>query len=84
MGIIQNLWLKRTSLKKNIKELIVTCMHEHLIAMIEHVDAFIALLGRLGTLEEIFTVVSWAQLKIHKKPIRLLDVNHYYSLLMIL
>lgn len=59
-------------------------MHEHLIAMIEHADAFIALLGGLGTLEEIFTVVSWAQLKIRQKPIRLLNVNHYYSLLMIL
>lgn len=55
-------------------------MHKRLIAMIEHVDAFIALQGGLDTLEEIFTIASWAQLNINQKPIRLIDVNHYYSL----
>ena len=69
--------------KTNCKELIVTCMHERLITMIKHVDAFIALPAGLGTLEEIFTIASWAQLSIHQEPIELLDVNNYYGLLII-
>jgi hypothetical protein len=48
-------------------------------AMFNHVDAFIALLGGLGTLEEIFYISSWAQLHIHHKPISLLNVNGFYD-----
>lgn len=49
--------------------------------MIGHADALIVLPRGLGTLEEIFTITSWTQLNIHQKPIGLLDVNHYYGLL---
>lgn len=49
--------------------------------MIGHADALIVLSGRLDTLKEIFTITSWTQLNIHQKPIGLLDVNHYYGLL---
>jgi uncharacterized protein (TIGR00730 family) len=45
----------------------------------KHVDAFIALPGGLGTLEEIFHISSWAQLHIHHKPIGLLNVNGFYD-----
>ena len=45
--------------------------------MFAHVDAFIALPGGLGTLEEIFHIFSWAQLNIHHKPIGLLNVNGF-------
>jgi uncharacterized protein (TIGR00730 family) len=48
-------------------------------AMFNHTDAFIALLGGLGTLKEIFHISSWAQLHIHHKPIGLLDVNDFYD-----
>jgi uncharacterized protein (TIGR00730 family) len=47
--------------------------------MFNHVDAFIALPGGLGTLEEIFHISSWAQLHIHHKPIGLLNVNGFYD-----
>jgi len=47
--------------------------------MFEHVDAFIAFLVGLGTLEEIFYISSWAQLNIHQKPIDLLNVNGFYD-----
>ena len=46
--------------------------------MLEKSDAFIALLGGYGTLEEIFQIVSWAQLNIHHKPIDLLNVNNFF------
>jgi hypothetical protein len=48
-------------------------------AMFNHADAFIALPGGLGTLEEIFYIFSWAQLHIHHKPIGLLNVNGFYD-----
>jgi uncharacterized protein (TIGR00730 family) len=51
-------------------------------AMFDHVDAFIALSGGLGTLEEIFHIFSWAQLNIHQKPIGLLNVNGFYDTLL--
>ncbi|KAK0574019.1 hypothetical protein LWI29_017057 [Acer saccharum] len=47
---------------------IVSSMHERKAEMINHVDAFIVLLGGLGTLEELFEVTSWAQLKTIKNP----------------
>ena len=52
-------------------------MSDRLNAMFNHVDAFIALPGGLGTLEEIFHIFSWAHLHIHHKPISLLNVNDF-------
>ena len=54
-------------------------MFDRLNAMFNHIDAFIALLGDLGTLEEIFYILFWAQLQIHHKPIGLLNVNGFYN-----
>ncbi|KAL3565209.1 hypothetical protein D5086_033255 [Populus alba] len=51
------------------EELQVPTMSYRLNAMFNHVDAFIALLDGLGTLEELFHISSWAQLHIHNKPI---------------
>ena len=50
--------------------------------MFNHADAFIALPGGLGTLEEIFHISSWAQLHIHHKPMGLLNVNGFYDKLL--
>ena len=60
------------------KELQVPTMSDRLNDMFSHADAFIALPGGLGTLEEIFHISSWAQLHIHHKPIGLLNVNGFY------
>ncbi|XVF30752.1 hypothetical protein REPUB_Repub16aG0085600 [Reevesia pubescens] len=54
-------------------------MHERMNIMIENTDAFIALPGGFGTLEEIFQIASWAQLNIYKKPIGVLNVNGFYD-----
>jgi uncharacterized protein (TIGR00730 family) len=54
-------------------------MSDRMNAMFDHADAFIALLGGLGTLEEIFHISSWAHLNIHQKPIGLLNVNGFYD-----
>lgn len=58
---------------------IVTTMHERKAMMAERSDAFLALPGGIGTLEELFEVWTWRQLGYHDKPIGLLDVDGYYT-----
>ena len=58
---------------------IVTTLHERKAVMAELSDAFVALPGGLGTLEELAEVVSWAQLGLHAKPIGLLGVRGYWD-----
>ena len=61
---------------------VVDTLHERKAEMADLADAFIALPGGLGTLEELSEVVSWAQLELHRKPIGLLDVGDYWALLL--
>ena len=56
-------------------------MHARKARMAELADAFIALPGGYGTFEELFEVITWAQLGIHRKPIGLLNVAGYFNAL---
>ena len=58
---------------------IVGSMHERKALMAELSDAFIALPGGIGTLEETFEMLTWAQLGFHPKPVALLDVGGFFS-----
>lgn len=58
---------------------VVDGMHARKARMAELSDAFIALPGGLGTLEELFEVWTWGQLGYHGKPLGLLDVNGFYA-----
>jgi uncharacterized protein (TIGR00730 family) len=58
---------------------VVGSMHERKALMADLADAFIALPGGIGTLEELFEVFTWAHLGLHRKPLGLLDVNDYYA-----
>ena len=58
---------------------IVENMHERKRIMAEHADAFLALPGGIGTLEEFFEVWTWRQLGYHDKPVGLLNLNGYYD-----
>ncbi|MBB1520419.1 LOG family protein [Aquipseudomonas guryensis] len=58
---------------------VVDGMHARKARMAELADAFIALPGGLGTLEELFEVWTWGQLGYHGKPLGLLDVNGFYQ-----
>ena len=58
---------------------VVDTMHERKRRMAELSDAFVALPGGLGTLEELFEVWTWALLGIHAKPVALLDVRGYWA-----
>ena len=58
---------------------IVENMHERKRIMAEHADAFLALPGGIGTLEELFEVWTWRQLGYHNKPVGLLNMNGFYD-----
>ena len=58
-------------------------MHERKQRMADLADAFVALPGGLGTLEEIFETLTWAQLGIHLKPCGLLNVEGYFEPLLV-
>ncbi|MFQ6670373.1 hypothetical protein Gotur_035322 [Gossypium turneri] len=57
-------------------------MHQRKAEMARQADAFIALPGGYGTLEELLEVITWAQLGIHRKPVGLLNVDGYYNSLL--
>jgi uncharacterized protein (TIGR00730 family) len=54
-------------------------MHERKAVMAELSDGFVAMPGGIGTMEEFFEVLSWAQLGLHEKPCGLLNVSGYYD-----
>lgn len=63
---------------------IVSDMHERKAEMARQSDAFIALPGGYGTMEEVLEMITWSQLGIHKKPVGLLNVDGYYNSLLAL
>lgn len=58
---------------------VVQTMHERKALMAELSDGFIALPGGFGTMDEFHEILTWRQLRIHDKPIGLLNVNGYYD-----
>ena len=80
IGIIPTNLFSREVAHTGLTQLIETNgMHERKALMAEHSDAFIALPGGLGTLEELAEVATWRQIGIHDKPLGLVDVAGYYS-----
>lgn len=61
---------------------IVGSMHRRKAVMTDLSDAFIALPGGFGTLDELFEAITWAQIGLHQKPIGLLNVDGYYDMLL--
>ena len=61
---------------------VVDTMHERKALMADLADAFIALPGGIGTLDELFEVLTWAQLGLHTKPVGLLDRDGYFDSLL--
>ncbi|CAB4312548.1 unnamed protein product [Prunus armeniaca] len=62
--------------------LIVSDMHERKAEMARQADAFIALPGGYGTMEELLEMITWSQLGIHDKPVGLLNIDGYYDCLL--
>ncbi len=80
IGVMPQALVDREIGHTGISELrVVGSMHERKAVMEDLSDAFIALPGGAGTLEELFEVYTWAQLGLHDKPCGLLDVEDYFS-----
>ncbi|MGV3754254.1 MAG: TIGR00730 family Rossman fold protein [Verrucomicrobiota bacterium] len=80
IGVIPEALLARELGHRGVTELrVVNTMHERKAMMAELADAFIALPGGIGTFEEFFEVLTWAQLGIHHKPCGLINTRRYYQ-----
>jgi uncharacterized protein (TIGR00730 family) len=79
-GVIPRALVDREIAHRDVMDMrVVGSMHERKALMAELSDAFVALPGGIGTLEELFEVYTWAQLGLHSKPCALLNVAGYYD-----
>ena len=79
-GVIPAAFVDREVAHRGLSDLrIVKSMHERKAVMGDLSDGFIAMPGGIGTMEEFFEVLSWAQLGLHDKPCGLLNVDGYYK-----
>ena len=82
VGIIPKFLKEKEVAHNGLTELIeVSTMHERKELMEKQSDGFLALPGGFGTIEEIFEMVTWGQLRIHEKPCGFLNVNGFYDLI---
>jgi hypothetical protein len=80
IGVIPDALEAREIGHRDITELrVVGSMHERKLQMANLSDAFIALPGGVGTIEEVIEIFTWLQLGLHRKPVALLDVNGYWT-----
>jgi uncharacterized protein (TIGR00730 family) len=78
-GVIPEVLQSREIAHRGLTELhVVASMHDRKATMASLADAFVALPGGLGTLEELFEVWTWGLLGLHRKPCALLDVQGFY------
>lgn len=79
-GVIPRTLLQRELAHPGIEDLrVVDSMHERKALMAELADAFLALPGGYGTLDELFEIVTWAQLGLHAKSIGLLNTAGFFT-----
>jgi uncharacterized protein (TIGR00730 family) len=84
IGLLPNFLRSKEIAHKQLTELIlVDTMHERKTKMNDLSDGVIALPGGFGTLDELFEMLTWAQLGLHKKPIAILNIDGYFDSLII-
>src|SRR5262249_59076953 len=80
IGVIPDFLVDREHMLLRVQERIITPdMHARKWTMFERADAFVALPGGIGTLEELVEQMTWAQLRRHKKPILVLNVDRFWD-----
>ncbi|MDE0598671.1 MAG: TIGR00730 family Rossman fold protein [Dokdonia donghaensis] len=80
IGVIPAFLQIKEVVHTGLTELIVNeTMHERKMKLQELSDGFITLPGGFGTMEELFEVLTWSQLALHKKPVGMLNVNGFYD-----
>uniref|UniRef100_A0A452ZPZ0 Cytokinin riboside 5'-monophosphate phosphoribohydrolase n=1 Tax=Aegilops tauschii subsp. strangulata TaxID=200361 RepID=A0A452ZPZ0_AEGTS len=84
-GVIPRALMPVEILGESVGEVkVVSDMHERKAEMARRSEAFIALPGGYGTMEELLEMITWSQLGIHNKPVGLLNVDGYYDTLLAL
>ncbi|WP_264565951.1 TIGR00730 family Rossman fold protein [Flavobacterium sp. N3904] len=84
IGVLPTFLRSKEIAHKQLTELIlVDTMHERKTKMNDLCDGVIALPGGFGTLDELFEMLTWAQLGLHKKPIAILNIDGYYDALLV-
>jgi uncharacterized protein (TIGR00730 family) len=79
-GVIPEALVEKEIAHRGLTELhVVPSMHARKAMMAARADAFIALPGGFGTIEELFEMLTWRQLALHRKPCALLNVEHYFD-----
>jgi uncharacterized protein (TIGR00730 family) len=79
-GIIPQFLKDREVMLREVGDLVVTAdMHERKRIMFERADAFVALPGGIGTLEEVVETMTWAQLDQHRKPVLIVNLNGFWD-----
>jgi len=79
-GVIPNALVEKEVAHRGLTDLrVVTSMHERKALMADLSDAFVALPGGWGTLDEMFEILTWAQLGLHRKPCGLLNVEGFFD-----
>ncbi|WP_296621110.1 TIGR00730 family Rossman fold protein [Marivirga sp.] len=80
IGVIPDFLQTKEVAHNELTEMIVVgSMHERKLKMHDLADGFIALPGGFGTMEELFEILTWGQLGLHKKPIGLLNMENFYQ-----
>jgi uncharacterized protein (TIGR00730 family) len=79
IGVIPYALAAKERARRDIDMRVVNTMHERKAMMAELSDAFIAMPGGFGTLEEMMETITWGQLGIHQKPVGLLNIAGYYD-----
>jgi len=80
VGVIPRFLSQKEIVHEGLTEIIETkSMHERKALMEELADGFIAIPGGFGTLDELFEILTWAQLGLHTKPIGILNVDNFYT-----
>lgn len=83
IGVIPGFLMSNEIAHPNLTELhVVENMHQRKQMMTDLCDGYITLPGGLGTMEELFEVLTWLQLGLHNKPVAVLNINGYYDFLL--
>ncbi|OQP54382.1 TIGR00730 family Rossman fold protein [Niastella populi] len=85
IGVLPKFLQEKELAHEGLTELIlVGSMHERKLKMNDLCEGVIALPGGFGTMEELFEMLTWAQLGLHEKPVALLNINGYYDCINVL
>lgn len=80
VGVLpHSLALKEIAQEDCTELIVVNTMHERKAQMADRAGAFVALPGGYGTCDELFEIITWAQLGIHNKPVAVLNVNGFFT-----